>query len=780
VLTLRIARVSKGNVNFAEYKSCMLASLRSLLPKDWDTAHEVAWSWLWENVERTVLKNHGQPPIWERALSKLFASLDEEQKFEIRKDFYKTFFTQAPTGQDFFKQSNTYLHFISEKVINMTLEMYQNPVKMTDDLSAVGLRHVGYGIPTELFGPFVNSLCEVFVSRQFDEVTITAFRWSLGLMAKILTRTITEGSTIVMKAINKNSGKLVRKAISNAPRGERSAWMLVVQVGTQRISPLAWSIEAGNFEASTAILSDLLTFRADRDRYYYGVDELFKRHPDIIKMLCDQCPDLIPKLLEGLIWRSRTAENGMRRVNYYVKHILVDEEGNFSKNLSWITSIKDPRIVCHPVVVLVADIVWTRVAYQTFLWGKTWLFCTLVVFIFSQSILEHLNAANRPQWQLVMIFVCRAFIYLLRMTQFLYNHSRDSIGAYLRKDTFKAFGIIRLPRYFKQWQDMSEFLLMLSLVGMLLTEPILWCWPENPWSDGMMFEEHCEENDSMRFTYTVFTMFATFFYYILLIDLTVISTKISAFALVCLRVLPEVGLFLGALSVTILTFSSTNSVLKHDDYHFLGIHKGAYSLMRMFMEAYPSDDYTLLEQEVLLFALVVIYLIFSMIFLLNMLIAQLSCAYSSVYKDMVGYARLERAETIVDLMPTVSKSRWQSFLKSLRLHSRLEFNKGDIGVAGGLQMYELASLNPTTTDMIRRFGGSTSPEIQWPEDETEGDGEDRFERMEKLITRAMERISKSGGHGNGTKSGSGTVTSSGISGSGTKQSESESSGDEDL
>ena len=40
-------------------------------------------------------------------------------------------------------------------------------------------------------------------------------------------------------------------------------------------------------------------------------------------------------------------------------------------------------------------------------------------------------------------------------------------------------------------------------------------------------------------------------------------------------------------------------------------------------------------------------------------------------------------------------------------------------------MYELASLNPTTVDMIRRFGGSTSPEIQWPEEETENDGEDR-------------------------------------------------------
>merc|ERR1719420_32553 len=96
ILALRIARVVKGNVNLGEYKSCMLASLRSLLPKDWDTAHEVAWVWLWENVERLVLRVHGQPPLWEKALGKFLSSLDEDMKFEIRKDIYNTFFTQCP------------------------------------------------------------------------------------------------------------------------------------------------------------------------------------------------------------------------------------------------------------------------------------------------------------------------------------------------------------------------------------------------------------------------------------------------------------------------------------------------------------------------------------------------------------------------------------------------------------------------------------------------------------------------------------------------------------
>merc|ERR1719379_1903209 len=129
---------------------------------------------------------------------------------------------------------------------------------------------------------------------------VESFRWSLGLIAKMLVRTIQEGSTIVMKAINTNSAKQLRKAISCAPRGERNDWMLTIQVGTQSISPLAWSIESGALESAQAIIQDLLTFRADRDRYYYGMDALFKRHPNIIQILCDQAIDLVPKLLDGL------------------------------------------------------------------------------------------------------------------------------------------------------------------------------------------------------------------------------------------------------------------------------------------------------------------------------------------------------------------------------------------------------------------------------------------------------------------------------------------------
>jgi len=779
VLALRIARVAKGTVNLPEYKSCMLASLRSLLPKSWDSAHEVAWTWLWENVERLVLRIHGQPPIWEKALGKILNSLDEEQKFELRKEIYARFFNLAPAGQDFFKQSNTYLHFIADKILAMTLEMYQNPVKMVDDISALGLRHVGYGIPTELFGPFVTACVEVLMTRTGDETTVESFRWSLGLISKMLVRTITEGCTIVMKAINNNSQKAMRKSISCAPRGERADWMLIVQVGTRSISPLAWSLESGNLEAATAIIKDLLTFRADRDRYYYGAHDLFTRHPDIIKMLCDYAPPLLPVLLHGLIWRSRLSENGMRRVNYYVKYLLMDEEGSFNKTLSWICNLRDPKIVCHPIIILLSDLVWSRAASFTFLYGKLWFVFTLLVFIMSQSVLQHVGKtedgdAEHGDVQRSFIFAARCFIYLCSMTQLLYSHLRDAVRAYKKKNVVKVL-CFRLPKYLNKWQDVAGLLLTICLMIMLVLEPILWCWPHN---NGKLFAELCSEQSGMRFYYTLFSMFAMFLKYALLIDLTVNSTRISAFVLVCVRMLSEVALFLGALAFAILASSSAISVLKHESSDFAGIHKGSLALFQQVVGTFASKKYHALEEEPIVLATVFVFLIVTIILLLNLLIAQLSCAYSAVYEDMVGYARLERAEIIVEIMPSVPMSRWTKFTESLRLNKKCEFNEGDTGPSGGIQVREPASANPTTIDMIRRFGGSTSPEMPWAgEEDQDGDEDDRFDRMEKLIQKTLQRINETsaqrkgkGGAGTGSAQMSGTGSGQ-MSGSGSAASE---------
>merc|ERR1719436_562229 len=332
------------------------------------------------------------PPQWEKAYAKLLDSIDEATGFQLRKD-------------------------IATKVLVMVIDMYRDPVRMVDDISALGLRHVGYAIPTEYMPPFASACVEVVQGLTKDQICIDGFQWSIGLIAKSLVRTIIEGSTIVMKAINVNTKKSMNKAIGVAPRGERAAWMLLITVGTQSISPLVWSIESGATESASAIIRDLLTFRADRDRYYYGVDELFERHYDIIKMLTEEAPALVPELLTGLIWRSRNTQNGFRRVNYYIKHLLVGPDGKFAKTLEWIVKTKDPRLVCHPVIVLLSDTVWARIASRAFLFRKLWFLLTLIMFIISQSVLENhgKHDGTREEGVRIALMVCRCFIYFCRL-----------------------------------------------------------------------------------------------------------------------------------------------------------------------------------------------------------------------------------------------------------------------------------------------------------------------------------------------------------------------------
>ena len=133
-----------------------------------------------------------------------------------------------------------------------------------------------------------------------------------------------EGSTLVTKAVSQNDITALQSALAITPRGRRAQDVLRVTVGSQSISPLYWSIEAGHLDCAHVILEDLMTIRADREAYYYGCSALFERHTDIILKLCVNAPSLLWPLVDGLIWRSRIVKDKLRPANYYIKHLIQD------------------------------------------------------------------------------------------------------------------------------------------------------------------------------------------------------------------------------------------------------------------------------------------------------------------------------------------------------------------------------------------------------------------------------------------------------------------------
>merc|ERR1712226_1800495 len=216
------------------------------------------------------------------------------------------------------------------------------------------------------------------------------------------------------------------------------------------------------------------------------------------------------------------------------------------------------------------------------------------------------------------------------------------------------------------------------------------------------------------------------------------------------------------MSSVLLTLSSAFSCLEQDDEAFQNIGAGFMSLWEMLLRMFSTDHYKSLHDIPVVLLGVYGYLVTSSVFLFNLLIAQLCCSYDAIYADMVGYARLKRCRIIVETMPAVTPKRWNFFKESLGFENRIEFNEGDIGVAGGIQVQEAANAHPTTVDTIKRVGGTTSALAQWPEEA--GDAEDdKFGKLEAMIKKAMDTMTAAKAT---KKKKGGMASSSGMSGEG--------------
>jgi hypothetical protein len=240
-------------------------------------------------------------------------------------------------------------------------------------------------------------------------------------------------------------------------------------------------------------------------------------------------------------------------------------------------------------------------------------------------------------------------------------------------------------------------------------------------------------------------MIATFLYFAQLADILVTSMKVSAYYLVCMRMVVETALSLLTLAALTLCISAAVSCLEHENPYFDSIPRGFMALLKMVLAMFPLEDYQGVAADGVLFAVVTIFLFTGLIFLINVLIAQFNSAYDAIYQDMVGYARLKRVKVIVETLPLVTKQKWESFLAALSFDTKLEFNDGDVGLSGGYATTEAANLHPTTDERIQRFGGSTEVTIPFPDTEDNDEDNDRFGRLEKVIMRTLEKLSETSG-----------------------------------
>merc|ERR1719482_1488867 len=98
-------------------------------------------------------------------------------------------------------------------------------------------------------------------------------------------------------------------------------------------------------------------------------------------------------------------------------------------------------------------------------------------------------------------------------------------------------------------------------------------------------------------------------YYCLLLDLAVLNNKVSAYVLVCGRMLPEIALFLFAVFCVNLTLASAFSCLQQDDKDFQAINTGFMGLWEMLLRMFGTDHYKSMHSSPVLLSGVYFYLV---------------------------------------------------------------------------------------------------------------------------------------------------------------------------
>ena len=171
-------------------------------------------------------------------------------------------------------------------------------------------------------------------------------------------------------------------------------------------------------------------------RYYYGVDALFQAHPDIVERLCSDAIQLLSTLLDGLVWRSKRTINSARRVNFYIKHLVV-REGKFAGALNAICVSKDVKVISNQVLVLLSDTLWAGVVRRQFVLSKVGFLFSLMVFMCSQAILPKIESADELNVR-IAVFACRIINYGFSMLRLLFFHGKRIHKAFRTGATTKG------------------------------------------------------------------------------------------------------------------------------------------------------------------------------------------------------------------------------------------------------------------------------------------------------------------------------------------------------
>ena len=397
-------------------------------------------------------------------------------------------------------------------------------------------------------------------------------------------------------------------------------------------------------------------------------------------------------------------------------------------------NFRDPRTITHPILVFTLDLIWEKLVMRHFLLDRAWTVISFAIYIIAQSVLNQKVYLDNQELHNYM-GIARMVVYVVGLGQLLFWHGTQICHSFARKDFTKKW-CLHIPGYLAQWEQQVSLALTADLLGMLLMEPVCHCFGV---SQEHMIALTCEVYTlEMQQLYQILSVCGVFLFSMLVLDLATVSIKMSEYKVLCSRAIGQVLLCLGAVAACIVVFSFSIASMAREveevgleDFEDIG---GTLQMLIQIAWGLTSMEEmkVIAEKSTFMFMAILLYSVLVYTCFYNLLVAQFCGVYMALSEDIQGHARLERGTIIMETLKGISSSRWKKFMASMSLDRRVDFGEGDIGLAGGIKVFEPALDHPISKDEIERFGGQTDPSLPWPEKES-----DEKDHLEKMIQRTI-------------------------------------------
>jgi len=745
-------------VHVPVFSGSFVVTLRSLLPRDWNKEHEEAWGWLWDRTVKLFTEACDNAI---HAREKIDNTMDVLAKHDME-DLCQKFcnkWINADEVNGYFDKPSGIFKFILLRIIYLVSTIYHDPREISKEARALGLRHVKYSPPEALLPLMTSAILHtlsVDLQGYWNEDIEFAWRNPFRYIEKTIARAMRTGTNLVTQCCKTNNVTELASVVATAPRGERNMWLLETRAIGSTLSPFYWVMYEAKIEMLQFMIDEVTVIRADREAYYCGLDELFESHPGVIANLAIFSADSMGRLFDGMVWVSRNATNGKRRVNYYVRHIYGDPTlarfaDPYKTPLASLTNLHKVDIFLHPVTQFLIHLKWDSFAKWQYVRAIIPYMVMMVSFVVGNVGTVHADTGlPEPGVQEIVSVVFRGIQFAASLFILFVTQIPRILREIERKQTNQVNLFccnVRLPYFLTDWSNISKLLLNIFVIVGAITDGVVHHSLEE-WAGGV---------NSTRKIHHWMVSLAAILFITQIFDLYALGVSTAKFRLQFNVMLPEVLPFAAVLAFLYCGFGASMSVStlvideyleKHhmtaDDLHHMpwmmekleGFSEFGLAFENLICTSLSNFEYDWADLDPLGRVIWAIFIGLSMFFLMNLISGSASSCVFHTSKNAEGLTYRQQARDVVELETVITREERESLFHQCGFADRIEFDFGDLGIAGGIQVEEAVAARHYTSDRIDRvfrFAGEANAYMPWAEDQL-GAGSDERLKMHNLIT----------------------------------------------